>query len=160
MPTPLAPRPDALPEILDFMRALWALAHGLERASKRMLGDVGVTGPQRLALRMLGLRPGSSAGALAEALHIHPSTLTGVLTRLQTQGLVARVTASDDRRRAILRLTPRGMRVNRRTSGTVEAAVGTALRRVTARDRATTRNILRLLATQLEASATRPSRRG
>lgn len=154
-----APSP-ALPGSLEFMRALWAVAHSLERASKRMLREVGVTGPQRLALRLVGLRPGLSAGELADALHVHPSTLTGILQRLQAQGLLARVEASGDRRRAVLRLTPRGARINALRSRTIEAAVGAAHRRISARDRAVTRHVLTKLAATLDASATRPCRPG
>jgi DNA-binding MarR family transcriptional regulator len=44
-----------------------------------MIGEVGVTGPQRLVLRVVGLFPGMSAGELATVLRVHPSTLTGVL---------------------------------------------------------------------------------
>lgn len=143
--------PGPLPDNLDFMRALWAVAHGLERTSKRMRRDLGVTGPQRLALRLIGLRPGLSARDLSDALHVHPSTLTGVLQRLQAQGLLARVEASGDRRRAVLRLTRRGAQINARRSGTVEAAVGAALRDVTTRDRAATRRVLATLAARLDA---------
>ena len=41
-----------LPGVLQFMQLLWAVVHGLERLSKRMTGDIGVTGPQRLVLRV------------------------------------------------------------------------------------------------------------
>ena len=86
--------------------------HGLEKISKRMIGAIGVTGPQRLVLRVVGLFPGLSAGDLATILHIHPSTLTGVLQRLVAQGLLQRVDDPRDRRRAILRLTASGTRAN------------------------------------------------
>ena len=74
-----------LPDVLQFMQLLWAVVHGLEKTSKKMRGAIGVTGPQRLVLRVVGLFPGLSAGDLANILHIHPSTLTGVLQRLVTQ---------------------------------------------------------------------------
>jgi DNA-binding MarR family transcriptional regulator len=64
------------------MQLLWAVVHELEITSKRMTGEIGVTGPQRLVLRVVGLFPGLSAGELATILHLHPSTLTGVLQRL------------------------------------------------------------------------------
>jgi hypothetical protein len=67
---------SGLPDVLQFMQLLWAVVHGLERISKRMAGDIGVTGPQRLVLRVVGLFPGMSAGDLATVLHVHPSTLT------------------------------------------------------------------------------------
>lgn len=128
--------PEDLPEVLQFMRSLWALAHALGRTSKRMNQDLGVTGPQRLVLRIVGLYPGVSAGQLAHILHVHPSTLTGVLQRLVDQRLLERTTADADRRRAQLRLTAKGGRINTVTEGTVESAVGRALRRSSPRDRA------------------------
>jgi len=133
------------------MQVLWAVAHGLERRSKRMSADLGVTAPQRLVLRVVGLFPGLSAGSLAAVLHVHPSTLTGVLQRLIAQGLLARSHDPDDRRRAVLRLTRRGARINATHHGTVEAAVALALEGTSARERTTTRRVLARLANHLEA---------
>jgi MarR family transcriptional regulator, organic hydroperoxide resistance regulator len=135
-----------LPDVLQFMQLLWAVVHGLERTSKRMTGEVGVTGPQRLVLRVVGLRPGLSAGDLASILRVHASTLTGVLQRLAAQGLVQRIADPRDRRRAVLRLTARGRRANAIMPGTVESAVSTALAGVSTRDRAATRRVLEQLA--------------
>ncbi|MEZ5291629.1 MAG: MarR family transcriptional regulator [Vicinamibacterales bacterium] len=153
------PRHAPLTPELDFLQLLWAVAHCLETASKRMQSSVGVTGPQRLALRLVGLRPGLSAGELAATLHVHPSTLTGVLHRLVTQGLVARTDDPDDARRAVLRLTPRGAAVNARRSGTVEAAVADTLRAVGERDRRATTRMLEYLAGCLGAADARPPAR-
>jgi DNA-binding MarR family transcriptional regulator len=131
------------------MQLLWAVVHGLDKTSKRMAKRVGVTGPQRLALRVVGLFPGVSAGDLAGVLHVHPSTLTGVLRRLTGQRLLERVDDPQDRRRAVLRLTTRGARVNAIRHGTVEATVAEALRGTSARDRAATRRVLARLARRL-----------
>jgi DNA-binding MarR family transcriptional regulator len=152
-PDPVDPFTD-LPDVLQFMQLLWAVVHGFETTSKRMTGDIGVTGPQRLVLRVVGLFPGVSAGDLAGVLHVHPSTLTGVLQRLVAQRLLRRTHDPRDRRRAMLRLTARGARVNATTRGTIEAAVGTALDGVTVRDRAATRRVLERLAQCLESPPT------
>src|SRR5436190_5873448 len=113
----------ALPDVLDFMQCLWAVVQGVERSSKGMSASLGVTGPQRLVLRVVGLFPGVSAGDLAAVLHVHPSTLTGVLYRLRAQRMLVRSADAADRRRALLRLTAKGRRVNAKRGGTVEAAV-------------------------------------
>ena len=42
-----------LGQTLDFMQRLWALDHSLQAASKRMETTMGVTGPQRLVIRVL-----------------------------------------------------------------------------------------------------------
>ena len=149
-----------LPDVLQFMQLLWAVVHGLERISKRMTADIGVTGPQRLVLRVVGLFPGMSAGDLATVLHVHPSTLTGVLQRLVAQRLLARSDDLSDRRRAVLRLTTRGARVNVARQGTVEAAVAQALEGIGDRDRMATKRVLERLAAHLEPAATPgPARR-
>jgi DNA-binding MarR family transcriptional regulator len=140
----------ALPDVLQFMQLLWAVAHGLEKRSKRMTSALGVTGPQRLVLRVAGLFPGLSAGDLAGILHVHPSTLTGMLRRLVDQDLLARVPAATDRRRAVLRLTAKGRRTNRSMHGTVEAAIAAALSGVSLPDRAAAMRVLRRLAAGLE----------
>ncbi|HEY6101201.1 MAG TPA: MarR family transcriptional regulator [Anaeromyxobacter sp.] len=119
-----------LGSVLDFMRALWALDHALQSASKRMESTRGVTAPQRLVVRIVGRFPAISAGEVAEILHLHPSTLTGILKRLAERGLVVRRPDPADARRALLQLTARGRGVDRQREGTVEAAVRRALRRL------------------------------
>ena len=141
-----------LPAVLQFMQVLWAVVHGLQSTSKRMTAALGVTGPQRLVLRVLGLFPGMSAGDLAAVLHVHPSTLTGVLQRLVAQRWLRRVEDLRDRRRVLLRLTPRGARVNAVDAGTVESAVAEALALVSAGDRAATMRVLDQLARALRAT--------
>ena len=145
-----APRSADLPEVLAFMQGLWAVVHRMERLSKQMGASAGVTGPQRLVLRMIGLFPGLSAGDLAAVLHLHPSTLTGVLRRLDAQALLARTADPDDRRRTVLRLTRRGARASASTTGTVEGAVAAAFSRTPQDHRAATRRFLDQLADSLD----------
>jgi DNA-binding MarR family transcriptional regulator len=135
------------------MRLLWAVDHGLQRASKRMLRGIGVTGPQRLALRLIGHFPSISAGELATMLHVHPSTLTGVLARLLEQQLIVRKVDARDARRSVLHLSAPGMRVDALRAGTVEAAVSAILRRSSAADRQCVAGVLRQLAEALTRSA-------
>jgi MarR family transcriptional regulator, organic hydroperoxide resistance regulator len=142
-----------LPDVLQFMQLLWAVVHGLERTSKRMTVEIGVTGPQRLVLRVVGLFPGLSAGDLATILHVHPSTLTGVLKRLIDQRLLGRQDDPVDRRRAVLHLTAEGTRANAARAGTVEQAIARALAGVSARDRQATRRVLDHLAQSLDGGA-------
>jgi DNA-binding MarR family transcriptional regulator len=141
------------------MRLLWAIVHELQKLSKRMAADLGVTGPQRLVLRVVGLYPGASPGTLAQTLHVHPSTMTGILQRLVRQQLLTRTSHSQDRRRSVLHLTARGRRVNEAGRGTVEAAISAALRRVGSADATTTGRVLSVMARELHASAV-PARAG
>jgi DNA-binding MarR family transcriptional regulator len=136
---------------LLFLRALWVAVHALQKTSKWMAVRFGVTGPQRLVIRVVGLAPGISAGGLAKVLHLHPSTLSGVLKRLEDQRLIDRTLDASDGRRAVLRLTPLGQRLNVAAEGTVEAAARATLTQMSARDQRTIRNALELLAEHLSA---------
>lgn len=116
--------------VLDFMSALWALDHALQSASKRMEARLGVTAPQRLVVRIVGRFPELSPGEVADILHLHPSTLTGILKRLEERNLLVRRPDPVDARRSLLRLTPKGRGVDAMRTGTVETAVRRALRRL------------------------------
>ena len=150
-----------LGRVLEFMRLLWAVDHALQSTSKWMEVQLGVTGPQRLVIRMIGCFPGISAGALASLLHVHPSTLTGVLRRLADRGAIRRTADPHDSRRALFSLTTRGTRIDRLRSGTVEAAITRALGHAPARNLAAARGMLTRVALELdrEVAGTSGSRR-
>jgi len=119
-------------ETLRFMQRLWDLVHALDVRSKRMAKTLGVTGPQRLVIRVLGRSPAMAASDIAETLGMHPSTLTGILRRLEGHRMIERKVDDADRRRARFRLTARGKQIDRERKGTVEAAVRRALGRADA----------------------------
>ena len=138
-----------LDPVLDFMRLLWSIEHGLQRMSKRMEAELGITGPQRLVLRVVGRFPGLSAGELAHIVRLHPSTITGILQRLVARGLVERAHDPIDSRRARLRLKTRAFAYTRTSPGTVEKAVTLALKRVGASNVRAARRVLAAVALRL-----------
>jgi DNA-binding MarR family transcriptional regulator len=155
---PAAPLPP-LGEALEFMRLLWAIDHGLQQRSKRMAATHGITGPQRLVIRVLGRFPGLSAGRLAEALHLHPSTMTGILDRLERKGLLTRSTDPEDRRRAVLGLSAAGRRLDVDSVGTIESLVREALAGRPRRQVQAARAVLAAVASRLEGERAGPSGR-
>jgi DNA-binding MarR family transcriptional regulator len=132
----------ALGETLDFMRLIWEVDQALQRASKHMESALGVTGPQRLVIRIVGRFPGLPAGHLATLLRVHPSTLTGVLKRLERKGLMRRREDPRDGRRLLLSLTDKGRVFNLANDGTVEASVQRALEHSSPDEIAATREVL------------------
>ena len=141
--------PLELDDTLSFMRTLWGLHHEMRLGSKRMHTRFGLTGPQRLVVRIIGHLPGASAGSVSAALNLHPSTLTEILKELEKRGLVKRAADVADRRRAILQLTPKGRRIDRLQNGTVEASVREAMRSIPRRKIQITEEVLTALARQL-----------
>ncbi len=121
-----APQRDAT---LDFLRLLWSIQNCLQSTSKRMAASLGITGPQRLVLRIVAQFPGIAPKEVAHLLRLHPSTITGVIQRLTDKRLLERTPDTTDRRRVRLRVTSKAGRFTRSDRGTVEAAVTRALRR-------------------------------
>lgn len=151
---PFEPSPEPkLGKTLQFMQLLWELTHSLQSLSKHMETTIGVTGPQRLALRIIGRRPGISAGELATALRIHPSTLTGILRRLEERRAVRREADPADARRARLFLASTGRDLDQERSPTVEAAVRRALTKADPRDLEGARRVLRAVSDELAREA-------
>ncbi len=135
--------------VLELIRRMWSVDHELHRVSKRMVARMGLTAPQRLAVRFVGLHDGVTLGQLAELLHLHAGTVTGIVRRLETLGLVVQSTSPEDSRRRHLTLTAAGRRLNRQRKGTVEAAVRRATEQLTAAELAAASRVLELLARHL-----------
>lgn len=140
---------------LDFLSLLWRVDHALQRRSKRAALELGLTGPQRLVLSLLGRFPGLPAGRLAALLHVHPSTLTGVLQRLERAGLIRRRADPRDRRRALFGLTARGRELDA-ADPVVSLIVRTVLERRAPGEVDAARRLLQDLALGLEGETPAP----
>ena len=105
--------PPTLPvgDAIDFLRLIWAVDHALQRRSKSMAATLGITGPQRLVIRIIGRFPSIHAKQLAAILHLHPSSLTGIVKRLERRDLVRRWPDKRDRR-ALRKMKERGGQYN------------------------------------------------
>jgi len=143
------------------MRLIWAVDHSLQRTSRRMEKTLGVTGPQRVVIRIVGRFPGIPAGDLARYLHLHPSTLTGILARLEKSGVIRRRADPRDGRRSLLGLTDKGRRFDVAAEGTVEAAIARALEEMSPDTRRAAREALQSVAVALASQpvASLPSSR-
>jgi DNA-binding MarR family transcriptional regulator len=143
-----------LGEVLDFLRLIWSLDHALQTLSKRMLGTIGVTGPQRLLLRIAARFPGATAGDLASAMRLDRSTVSGILKRLEQRGLLQRRSDPRDGRRTLVFLTARGRDLAGEQSGTVESVVERVLAGLSPKELTAARLALGLLAAAVETDAT------
>lgn len=108
-------RSDDVGIILDTLRSI---VRELRLASREAEQRVGVHGAQLHALRRLADSPATSLTELADRTHTDISSVSVVVSRLVEQGLVARKSADDDRRRLSLGLTARGRALLRRAPET------------------------------------------
>ena len=82
--------------------------HAFERFSNVHIRTLDLTPPQFDIIATLGNTEGMSFKELGEKTLITKGTLTGVVDRLESKGLVCRTAHADDRRSTIVRLTKKG----------------------------------------------------
>ena len=71
-------------------------------------------------LAFLGVYGPSRVGELRQVFGYQPSTLTSMLDRLESEGLVTRTTDPEDRRSFLIEVTPEGRRIGKRARRAVE----------------------------------------
>lgn len=87
---------------------LYAAAHAMNRAYRVTLGPLGLTYPQYLTLLALWEADRQSVSELGERLRLDSGTLTPLLKRLESAGLVGRARSRVDEREVEVSLTERG----------------------------------------------------
>ncbi|MGY1856389.1 MarR family winged helix-turn-helix transcriptional regulator [Modestobacter sp. SYSU DS0290] len=88
--------------------ALYAASRAVTARYRPMLDELGVTYPQYLVLMLLWEEDGQTVGQLGSRLALDSGTLSPLLKRLTTAGLVTRHRRADDERSVSVRLTERG----------------------------------------------------
>ena len=101
-----SPDPDAM---LCFN--LYATSHAFTRYYKRLLSPLGLTYPQYLVMLRLHEADGQHVGSLARDLCLETNTLSPLLKRIESLGLVRRLRSAEDERRVDLFLTEKGREV-------------------------------------------------
>ena len=131
-PRPARPAPAAAdgeagtaagPGPLDAMICfdVYAATRGLTTAYRPLLDDLGLTYPQYLVMRVLWSRGPSAVRTLVEELHLDYGTLSPLLKRLETAGLVRRERRADDERSVLISPTADGAALEARTGHIGEA---------------------------------------
>jgi MarR family transcriptional regulator, organic hydroperoxide resistance regulator len=95
--------------------ALYAASNHMTRLFVPFLQKLGVTYPQYLVLVVLWERGPHGVGDLATLLRMDFGTLSPMLKRLESKGLVTRHRQASDERRVLVDLTPKGVSLRKRT---------------------------------------------
>jgi len=106
--------------IFETMQSLRRIFKALQNYSHEVSNQFGITGPQLWVLKTIFKSGGLSLGELSQKMYLHPSTITGVVDRLEKKGYVSRDRNQDDRRVVIVQLTTRGKRLVRRAPNPVQ----------------------------------------
>lgn len=116
------PTPDDLLKIDNFVCfALYSAGHAFTRLYKPLLEPLGLTYPQYLVMAVLWENDGRTVGEIGEKLLLESSTLTPLLKRLETAGMVRRTRDRDDERVVRIQLTPEGAALKQKAVGIPQA---------------------------------------
>jgi DNA-binding MarR family transcriptional regulator len=96
--------------------ALYSASLAMTKLYKPLLDELGLTYPQYLALLALWEQDGLTVSDLGERLHLDSGTLTPLLKRLETAGLLSRLRDVQDERRVLIRLTAAGRQLKKRAA--------------------------------------------
>ncbi|OQP87358.1 MarR family transcriptional regulator [Rhizobium rhizosphaerae] len=106
--TPETPQPT--PRLADHLCfSVYALAHAFNRAYKPLLDRVGLTYPQYLVLLTLFEASELTVKAIGDRLGLDSGTLSPLLKRLESAGIVSRLRDARDERQVLIRPTPAGL---------------------------------------------------
>lgn len=104
--------PVPLEEQLCF--AIYSAGIAIQRAYKPLLDALGLTYPQYLVLNVLWREDAQTVGSIAQQLALESSTLTPLLKRLETAGLIRRTRNPENERQVIVSVTEEGMALRSR----------------------------------------------
>jgi MarR family transcriptional regulator, organic hydroperoxide resistance regulator len=96
--------------------ALYSASLAMTKLYKPLLDELGLTYPQYLVMLVLWEGDGLMVSELGQRLSLDSGTLTPLLKRLESAGLVSRMRDAADERRVHIRLTAAGRRLKTRAA--------------------------------------------
>jgi MarR family transcriptional regulator, organic hydroperoxide resistance regulator len=120
------PEPSWLELDRQLCFALYSASLAMTKAYKPLLDPLGLTYPQYLVMLVLWEADGITVSRLGERLNLDSGTLTPLLKRLQSEGLVQRLRDAADERRVLLQLTAGGRALRERALAVPQAIAGAA----------------------------------
>jgi len=138
-------------EISETVQSLRRIVKAIEDYSQQVSSEFGVTGPQLWALKTILKQGALPLGQLSKKMYLHPSTVTGVVDRLESKGYVARGRDATDRRIVTVSLTAAGRALVRKAPSPVQGKMIYGLRKLKRDELHVIHESLRKLAEIVEA---------
>jgi len=96
--------------------ALHSTSLAMQKVYRKLLGGLGLTYPQYLVMLVLWERDGLILSEIGKRLFLDSATLTPLLKRLETAGLIRRTRDERDERQVVIDLTAEGRALKRRAA--------------------------------------------
>jgi len=116
--------------ISEILLSLRRIIKSLQDYSQKVSLHFGITGPQLWVMKTLYENGSLSLGELSKRMYLTPSTLTGVVDRLEKKKYVLRDRSKKDRRVVKVQLTPKGITLAKRAPKPVQGKMIYGLRKL------------------------------
>ncbi|MBV6272302.1 MarR family transcriptional regulator [Alcaligenaceae bacterium CGII-47] len=122
---------------LRILRALRRITRSVALHSRQLAACSHITGPQLVCLRTVMQLGPMTATAISREVHVSPSTVVGILDRLEDKGLIVRERGREDRRIVFITVTDAGRQLVRDTPSPLQQKLAESLKALPATERAT-----------------------
>lgn len=106
---------NSMNEIIDcnkrVMSSLRQITHSIDRYSRRLRTESGITVPQLICLICIAENGKLTTSAIANKIHVANSTIIGILDRLEVKKYILRQRDTVDRRKVFVSATPQGKKL-------------------------------------------------
>jgi DNA-binding MarR family transcriptional regulator len=116
--------------ISGVMQSLRRIFKAIQDYSYAVSNQFGITGPQLWVLKTISQNEILNLSELGKRMCHHPSTMTGLIDRLEKKGYVERDRGREDRRIVKLSLTPKGKELVRRAPNPIQGKMIYGLRKL------------------------------
>ena len=116
--------------ISEIMQSLRRIFKAIQDYSQEVSKKIGITGPQLWALKTISTNGSLSPGELSKKMYLHPSTITGVVDRLEKKGYVVRDRGQEDRRIVKVQLTLKGRKLVKKAPNPIQGKMVYGLRKL------------------------------
>jgi DNA-binding MarR family transcriptional regulator len=117
-------------EISEITQSLRRIIKTIQDYSHEVSSKYGITGPQLWALKTIYQNGSLSLGELSQKMYLHPSTISGVIDRLEKKGYALRGRNQKDRRVVKVVLTTKGERLAKKSPNPVQGKMIYGLRKL------------------------------
>lgn len=121
---------------LEILVKLRKIIRSINLESKRIEKEFGISIPQLLVLQFLSEQENYRAYArdIKQHINLNASTVSGIISRLEKKGFVARVTKPEDRRAAYVTLTASGQELLKTSPTTLQEKLSNRLKKLSKKE--------------------------
>ncbi|HXX33541.1 MAG TPA: MarR family transcriptional regulator [Thermodesulfobacteriota bacterium] len=116
--------------ISEIMQSLRRIFKSIQDYSQEVSNKFGITGPQLWVLKIISGNENLSLGELSKRMYLHPSSITGLVDRLEKKGYMLRDRGQEDRRVIKVQLTSEGKKLVRKAPNPIQGKMIYGLRKL------------------------------